>query len=724
MHDTPLLPGVTRRSWLKAAGAGGALLLTVQLPLAATKAVAKGAPPATFSAVVRIGADDVVTLVMPRVEMGQGTYTALPMLIAEELEVDLARVRLEHAPADDKLYGRPDVGVQVTGGSNSIRTAWLPMRQAGAAARLMLVSAAAQAWGVDVSACKTHNGSVLHPASGKRLRYGELAARAAQLPVPTQIPLKDRAQFEKIGSAQKRLDGPEKVNGTARFGIDVQLPGLRVATVAASPVPGGRVKSVNTEAALRVRGVRQVVRLSDVVAIVADHMGAARKGLAAAQVQWDDGAAARYSTETMIAELARASEQDGATARQEGDVAAVRAGAAAQGHRTIEAVYQQPLLAQAPMEPMNCTVHLRPDGCEIWLGTQVPTRAQAAAAQAAGLPVEKVQVHNHFLGGGFGRRLDVDSVTQALRIAREVKGPVKVVWTREEDMQHSTYRPYHYNRLSATLDAQGRPIAWHHRVTGSSIIARYAPAGFRNGVDTDAIRDAAGPYAFPNLLVQYVRQEPPEGLLTGWWRGVGHMQNAIPVECFIDELARAAGQDAIAFRKPLLARHPRALRVLEVAAEKSGWGQPLPKGRGRGIALTLSFRSYAAQVVEVSVDAEGNVKPERVVTVVDCGQVVSPGTVEAQVQGGTVFGLSAALFGDISIKDGRVEQSNFHDYRVLRMNEMPVMETHVIPSTEDPTGIGEIATVVITPAVLNAIHDATGKRVRRLPMVAADLKSG
>lgn len=717
-------PHLTRRTLLKAAGAGGALLMSVQLPLLATKAFAapEGAARATFNAVVRIGSDDVVTLVMPRAEMGQGVYTALSMMIAEELEVDLARVRLEHAPADDKLYGRPDVGVQVTGGSGSVRTAWLPMRQAGATARTMLVAAAAQTWGVDPAACTAKDGSVLHTGSGRRLRYGELAARAAQLPVPTQVPLKDRAQFQKIGSGQKRLDGPEKVNGTARFGIDVQLPGMRIATVAASPVPGGKVKTVNTEAALRVRGVRQVVRLDDVVAIVADHMGAARKGLAAAQVQWDEGPAARYSTQAMIDELTKASLQDGATARKEGDVAAARAGAAAQGHRNIEAIYQQPLLAQAPMEPMNCTVHLRPEGCEIWLGTQVPTRAQAAAAKAAGMPVEKVQVHNHLLGGGFGRRLDVDYVTQAVRIAREVKGPVKVVWTREEDMQHSTFRPYHYNRLSATLDAQGRPIAWHHRVTGSSIIARYATAGFKNGLDTDAIRDAAGPYDFPNLLVQYVRQEPPEGLLTGWWRGVGHMQNAIPVESFIDELARAAGQDAIAFRKPLLAKHPRALRVLEVAAEKSGWGKPLPKGRGRGIALTFSFRTYAAQIVEVSVDAEGNVKAERVVTVVDCGQVVSPPTVEAQVQGGTVFGLSAALFGNISIKDGRIEQSNFHDYRVLRMNEMPVMETHIIPSTEDPTGIGEIATVLITPAVLNAIHDATGKRIRRLPMEAADLK--
>ncbi len=716
---------LSRRSLLKAAGAGGALLLTVQVPLLATKAMAaqsNEAAPAAFNAVVRIGADDVVTLVMPRVEMGQGTYTAVPMLIAEELEVDLAKVRLEHAPADDKLYAVPGGGVQVTGGSNSVRSSWLPMRQAGAAARMMLVAAAAQAWRVETSTCRADNGSVVHLPSGRRVRYGELAERAAKLPVPTEIPLKDRTQFQKIGSDQKRLDGPEKVNGTARFGIDVLLPGLLVTTVAASPVPGGRVKSVNSEAARGVRGVRQVVRLDDLVAIVADHMGAARKGLAAAQIEWDDGQAARYSTETMIAELAKASEQEGTTARKEGDVVAVRAGAQTNGHRTFEAVYQQPLLAQAPMEPMNCTVHLHGGNCEIWLGTQVPTRAQAMAAQAAGVPVGKVTVHNHLLGGGFGRRLDADYVSQAVRIARQVKAPVKVIWTREEDMQHSTYRPYHYNRLSATLDSQGRPIAWHHRVTGSSIIARYAPAGFKNGLDTDAIRDAAGPYEFPNLLVQYVRQDPPPGLLTGWWRGVGHMQNAIPVESFIDELARAAGQDAIAFRKPLLAKHPRALKVLEMAAQKSGWGTPLPKGRGRGLAFTLSFRTYAAQVVEVSVDADGNVKPVRVVTVVDCGQVVSPATVEAQVQGGIVFGLSAALFGNISIKDGRVQQSNFHDYRVLRMNEMPVMETHVIPSTEDPTGIGEISTVVITPAVLNAIHDATGKRIRRLPMSPADLK--
>lgn len=718
--------GFSRRNFLKAAGVGGALLLSVDLPMAVAKTLAApgGSAPATFNAFVRIDSSDVVTLVMPRVEMGQATYTALSMLLAEELEIDPTRVQLEHASANDKLYAPTPGGQQVTGGSDSVRTAWLPMRRAGAAARMMLIDAAARAWKVEASTCTAKNGVVLHEASGRRATYGELATRAAQLPVPTDIPLKKPEQFQIIGSGLKRLDGPAKVNGSAQFGIDVKLPGLRVTTVAASPVFGGRVKSVDTQAAMAVRGVRQVVRLDDVVAVVADHMGAARKGLAAAKVEWDDGPAAGYSTQAMIDELAKASEQDGAIARKEGDVAAVRKDAASKGHRTIEAIYQQPLLAHATMEPMNCTVRLGPDGCEIWTGTQVPTRAQAAAAEVVGLPQEKVQVHNQLLGGGFGRRLEVDFITQAVRIAREVKGPVKVVWSREEDMQHSAYRPYHYNRLSATLDAQGRPIAWQHRVTGSSIMARFAPAAFKDNIDADATRDAAGPYAFPNVLIQYVRQEPKlPGFLTSWWRGVGHMQNAIPVESFIDELARAAGQDTIAFRKPLLHKHPSAVRVLDALVEKSGWTRPLPKGRGRGVALTFAFHTYAAQVVEVSVDADGNVKIERVVTVVDCGRVVSPGSVEAQVQGGTIFGLSAALFGNITIKDGRVEQSNFHDYRVLRMNEIPAMETHILPSNEDPTGIGELATVLITPALLNAIHDATGKRIRRLPMTRDDLKT-
>ncbi|MBC8650246.1 xanthine dehydrogenase family protein molybdopterin-binding subunit [Pseudomonas sp. MTM4] len=714
--------GLSRRTFLKAAGVGGALLLSVEVPLAIAKALETTSPAnATFNAFVRIDTDNTVTLVMPRVEMGQGTYTSLSMLIAEELEVDPANVHLEHAAADDLLYAPAPGGQQITGGSDSVRTAWLPMREAGAAARMMLVAAAANAWGVPVEACIARDGSVVHEPTGRQLRYGALAAEAAKLPVPEQIALKDPKQFRLIGSDLKRLDGPAKVDGSAQFGIDVKLPGLRVVTVASSPFFGGRVKSLEQDKALVVRGVRQVVRLDDVVAIVADHMAAAQKGLAAAQVQWEEGPAGDYSTQTMLDELAAASRQEGVTARQEGDVAQVRAAAEAKGHRSFEAVYQQPLLAHATMEPMNCTVRLGPQNCEIWLGTQVPTRAQAAAAQVAGLPVEKVQVHNQYLGGGFGRRLEVDYVIQAVRIAREVDGPIKVIWSREEDMQHSAYRPYHYNRLSATLDEQGRPLAWHHRVTGSSIMARFAPGAFTDGIDVDAIRDAAGPYEFPNLLVQFVRQEPPEGLLTSWWRGVGHMQNAIPVECFIDELAQAAGEDAIAYRKPLLQAHPRALRVLEAVAEKAGWDSPLPDGRGRGIALTFAFQTYAAQVVEVSLDSEGKVRTERVVTVVDCGRVVSPATVEAQVQGGTLFGLSAALFGNITIKGGRIEQSNFHDYRVLRMNETPVMETHILPSTEAPTGIGEISTVLITPALLNAVHNATGQRVRKLPLSSSGI---
>lgn len=706
--------GFSRRALLKASAAAGALLVGFEFAMNKGEAAAGES---VFNAFVRIGADDAVTLVIPRVEMGQGTYTSLALLIAEELEVDPGRVRLEHAPANDKLYGR-NGGAQVTGGSTSVSSSWMTLRQAGAAARMMLVSAAAQTWGVDAASCRAGDGAVVHAASGRRLRYGALAERAARIPVPSQIVLKRPEDFRRIGSAQLRLDGPGKVNGTARFGIDVAVPGMLVATVAASPVPGGRVRSVDSAAALRVKGVRQIVRLDDVVAVVAEHMGAARKGLAAASVQWNDGPAAAYSTERMSAEMAEASLGTGATARSEGDVAAARAS----GARNFDAVYQQPLLAHAAMEPLSCTVHVRADGCDLWLGTQVPTRAQSTAAAVTGLPAEKIAVHNQLLGGSFGRRLDIDFVTQAVRIAKEVKGPVKVVWTREEDMQHSVYRSSHYNRLSATLDAQGRPVAWQHRVTGSAPSARWATGSF-NGVDGDAIRDAAGPYEFPNVLVQFVRHEPPQGLLTGWWRGVGHTQNAFPVECFLDELVHAAGADPIAYRKQLLAKHPRGQRVLDLVAEKAGWGRPLAKGKGRGVAFTRSFGSYAAQVTEVAIGADGAVKVERVVTVVDCGLVVSPRTVEAQIQGGTIFGLSAALFGNITLKNGRVEQSNFHDYPVLRMTDTPAFVSHIVPSAEQPTGVGEVATVVAAPALMNAVFAASGKRIRRLPIAAGELKT-
>ena len=715
--------GVSRRSLLKAVAAGGALMGTVDLsraagaarPGAATQAAS---PSAELNAVVQVGPGERITLVMPRVEMGQGVYTALPQLIAEELEVDPRRVTLSHAPADDSRYANPGLGLQVTGGSTSLATAWMPMRQAGAAARMMLVQAAAEVWGVPASSCRAEDGQVLHPASGRRSSYGTLAPLAAGQAVPAQLQLKDPRDFRYIGAPQLRLDAPAKVDGTAQFGIDVRLPGLLIAAVAASPHFGGKVRSVDVGAARKVRGVRQVVNLGDLIAVLADHTGAARKGLAAAKIEWDKGPAADYSTETMTAELARASLGDGATARSEGDVAAA---ARAAGARTLEAVYQQPLMAHAAMEPMNCTVRLSSDRCEIWTGTQVPTLVQAAAAREAGMKPEQVVVNNQYLGGGFGRRLEADIAAQAVRIARHSKAPVKVIWSREEDIQHDAYRPYHYNRLSASLDAQGLPTAWRHRVTGSSVMARFAPAAYKNDVDADAIRDASGPYHFPNVLIQYVRQEPPPGLMTGWWRGVGHVQNAFPVECFIDELAHASGQDPLQLRLRMLDKHPRARRVLELLAEKSQWGRSMPPRHGRGLALTQAFGTYAAQVTEVVVD-DGSVRPTRVVTVVDCGLVVTPSTVEAQVQGGTVFGLSAVLFGNITVREGRIEQSNFHDFRVMRMNEVPAMETHVVSSAEAPTGIGEVATVLVAPSVVNAVFAATGQRVRKLPIDSESLR--
>lgn len=709
--------GISRRSLLKATAAGGVLMFTVPVTMAADKRAAATA--AEMNAFIKIGLDDAVTLVIPRVEMGQGAYTGLAVLIAEELEVNPARVRIEHAPANDKLYRNPMLGGQVTGGSTSVAASWQPLREAGAAARLMLIQAAATAWKVPVAQCRAEDGQVVHVNTGRRTAYSALAGRAAVVPIPKHIPLKDSRQFKLIGREQRRVDGPEKVNGTAQFGIDVQIPSMLIAAVAASPFFGGKVKQLNEHAALQVRGVKQVLNLGDVVAVLAEHNGAARKGLAAAAIEWDEGPAARYSTETMVAELAEASKRDGGTARKEGDVA----GARQAGGRTLEAIYQQPLLAHAAMEPMNCTVRLQPGQCEIWTGTQVPVAAQAAAANAAGLKPEQVTVRNLLLGGGFGRRLDVDNVTQAVRIAKQSKVPVKVVWSREEDIQHDVYRPMHYNRMIASLDKDGYPTGWQHRVTGSSIMARFAPGAYKNDVDGDAIRDAAGPYAFPNVLVQYVRQEPPAGLLTGWWRGVGHMQNAFPVECFLDELATTAGKDPLEYRVRLLDKHPRAVKVLRELAQRAQWSKPLPKRQGKGIALTHAFGTYAAQVIEVAVDDDGSVRPLRVVTVVDCGTVVTPGTVEAQVQGGNVFGLTAVLFGNITVQNGRIAQSNFHDYRLMRMNEVPVMETHILPSAEAPTGIGEISTVLVTPALLNAVHAATGKRVRVLPMDPEQLRN-
>src|SRR5438132_2951991 len=660
---------LSRRQFLSASAAlGGGLLIGFRTGAAHTAESAAGAA-FTPNAFIRIGSDGQIVLTMPYVEMGQGTYTSIPMLIAEELEVDLKQVRLEHAPPNEKLYANPLLGVQATGNSNAIRGAWQPLRQAGATARTMLVSAAAKRWNVDPSSCRARSGEVIHASTGKKLKYGELAADAARLPVPESVALKRPQDFKLIGTPAKRLDTPTKVNGTAVYGIDARPPGVKIATLAQSPVFGGRVKSVDDAAARAVKGVRQIVRLDDAVAVVADHMGAAKKGLAALVIEWDDGPHAKLDTKEIVGELEKATLNSGPVAQNIGDIDAAMARAVTK----VEATYQVPFLAHATMEPMNCTVHVREDGCEVWIGSQAVARAQAAAAKTAGMPLDKVVVHNHLIGGGFGRRLEADGVIRAVQIAQHVEGPVKVVWTREQDIQHDMYRPCFFDRISAGLDGKGMPVAWNHRFAGSSIIARWAPPFFNNGLDPDTTEGAINlAYALTNLHVEYLRVEPP-GIPTAFWRSVGPSHNVFVTESFMDELAAAAKQDPVVYRRALLDKSPRAKVVLELAAQKAGWGQPLPKGVGRGRAVQFAFATYMAQVAEVEVSRDGAVRVRRVVCAVDCGTVVNPDTVQAQIQSAIIFGITAALYGEITVKDGRVEQTNFDAYQILRMNEAPAV---------------------------------------------------
>jgi isoquinoline 1-oxidoreductase beta subunit len=693
-------------------------MLSLRLPFADGDAAAADADGFAPNAFIRIGTDGQVVLTMPYVEMGQGTYTSIPMLIAEELEVELNQVRLEHAPPNEQLYANPLLGVQATGNSNAIRAAWQPMRQAGAAARTMLIGAAARRWNVDLSSCRAQSAEVHHVATGRSLKYGELAGDAARIPIPDNVVLKRPADFKLIGTRAKRLDTPAKVNGTAVYGIDVRLPGVKIATLAQAPVFGGRVRSVNDTAARAVRGVRQIVRLEDAVAVVADHMGAAKKGLAALVIEWDDGPHAKLNTADVARELEKATLGSGAVAQTIGDIGSAMARAAT----TVEATYEVPFLAHATMEPMNCTVHVRADGCEVWVGSQVLARAQAAAAKVTGLPLDKIVVHNHLIGGGFGRRLEIDGVARAVEIAKHVDGPVKVVWTREEDIQHDMYRPYWFDRLSAGLDAKGMPVAWNNRFAGSSVIARWAPPAFKNGLDGDTTEGAVDlVYALPNLHVEYVRVEPP-GIPTAFWRSVGPSHNVFVTESFMDELAAEAKKDPVAYRLALLDKTPRAKNVLAIAAEKAGWGRPLPDRTGRGVSLQHVFATYLAMVAEVEVSRNGSVRVRRVVCAVDCGTVVNPDTVEAQIQSAVNFGITAALHGRITLKDGRVEQSNFHDYEMLRIDAAPAIEVHIVQSSEPSGGMGECGTSAIVPAVANAIFAATGKRLRKLPIDATALK--
>ncbi|CAD6534146.1 Isoquinoline 1-oxidoreductase subunit beta [Paraburkholderia hiiakae] len=719
--------GLTRRSFLKfsasvAALAGGGLILGFSLPARSEGDVRKtviggdGVETAQNgvlapNAFVQIDTSGKVTLIVPKVEMGQGVYTSIPMLIAEELEVPLDSITIDHAPPNEKLFFDPLLGGQLTGGSTSIRYAWEPMRRAGAAARALLINAAAQQWQVDPATCRAQNGQVVHAATQRTLEYGQLTEAAARLPVPSDVALKDPKDFKIIGTMAKRLDSPEKVDGSAMFGLDVRLPGMVYAVIVNCPVFGGKLATVDDSAAKKILGVRQVVKIDNGVAVVGDHTWAAKRGASALKITWDEGAGASVSTRTIVADLEQASRGTGAVARKEGDVGS----AFTKAKTRVDAVYRQPFLAHATMEPMNCTVHVQKDSCEIWVGTQVPTRARDAGAKVTGLPAENVAVHNFLLGGGFGRRLEIDGVTQAVKVAKQLDVPVKVTWTREEDIQHDMYRPYYYDRISAGLDENGKPVAWRHRIVGSSILSRFAPSTIKNGVDPDAVEVAAAlPYDLPNQLVDYVRQEP-DAIPTAFWRGVGPTRGTFVVESFIDELAVLAKTDPVQYRRNLLDKAPRALNVLNLAAQLSGWGSALRKGQGRGVCVMHAFGSYFSMVADVTVD-QGEVRVNRVVCAVDCGMVVNPNTVEAQIQGGVIFAITGALYSEITIEHGRVLQSNFTDYRILRIHEAPEILVHIVKSGEAPGGIGEPGTSATMPALANAIYAATGKRLRHLPV--------
>lgn len=737
-NNAPHIENASRRLFL---GSGAGLTLALFLPGAEAADMAAGpgmhataasAAPAAFepNAFVRIGTDGRVTVVSKHIEMGQGTYTGLATLVAEELDAAWSQVHVEGAPANPQRYNNLLFGpMQGTGGSTSIANAWTQMRQAGATARAMLVAAAAQDWQVPAEQIRVSDGTVTHPASGRHAGFGALAEAAARQPVPEQVVLKDPKDFKLIGQRVPRKDSADKTHGRAQFTQDVHLPGMLTAVVAHPPRYGAKVKSLDASAAKAIRGVNDVVQIPNGVAVLAKDTWTAKKGREALRIEWDESNAFKLGSAEIFARYHALAEQTGAIARQDGDVAAGFAKAA----RTLQASYDFPYLAHAAMEPMNCVVKLDAEGCEIWNGEQFQSIDQSMVATMLGLKPEQVRIHMLYAGGSFGRRAskDADYVLEAVSIAKAIGGraPVKMVWLREDDMKAGYYRPAFHHRLEAALDEQQRVIAWRHRLVGQSIVTGTAFGGMvKNGIDPVSVEGASTlPYALPAVQVElHTPTDIP--VQAHWWRSVGSTHTAYSTETFIDELAAAAGQDPVAYRLGLLAKHPRHAGVLQLAAAKAGWGTPLKAGaknvrRGRGVAVHESFGTFVAEVAEVSVQPDGSLKVDRVVCAVDCGMVVNPDVVKAQVEGGVGFALTAALHGAITLKDGAVEQSNFHDYVPLRIHEMPQVEVHIVPSAEKPTGIGEPGVPPLAPAVANAIAAATGQRVRKLPIDTELLKA-